>query len=119
MTRRALVGILSFCLLSSVFLINCESYVLCLRYYNAIEKKRGTCSGTIKDGNQKVDSCKKNLEKCTEDDRKIVDEAVTCMEKMDVCKGGLEAISWATEYASCNARVLTVSPNCRHAFTSR
>lgn len=116
--RSNLFGIFGGLLVLAMFSTQCVSYVLCVRYYDSIAARRGTCPGNWSDKDEQIKNCEQTLNQCTDEDRKKVNEVITCIEKMGECKGNLSAVGWGVELASCQSTLLSVSAQCRNAWAS-
>lgn len=114
MSRKRLAAIFVVLLCLSTSLVQCSSYAACVRYYNAIYSKRGTCSiGSKVDYEKRAKDCGERLKECNDDDFVRVREATECIEKLEECK---EQISWGLKLLQCQGQLTKVSQACKEAF---
>jgi hypothetical protein len=86
----------------------------CERSVKAAKTNQGDCGDEIA-GSLLGNACSANLSSCTGDDQKLMDTALTCVEKMSACSS-ISKDAWRLQRDTCAAGLENLSPTCKSLF---
>lgn len=86
----------------------------CERSTKAAKTNQGDCGDEIA-GSLLGNACTSNLSSCTAADQKVMDDVLTCVEKMSACSS-ISKDAWRLQRDMCAVPFENLSPDCKAAF---